>query len=89
MLMEKAGTGGALFRNMYRDFLKESHEITDNKSYEKAYLAFVEIADLWTTVSQLLDKASQTKDIAHINEASSILVDLSKMEYSAMKLLQM
>jgi len=24
MLMEKAGTGGALFRNLYRDFLKES-----------------------------------------------------------------
>lgn len=89
MLMEKAGTGGALFRNMYRDFLKESHEITDNKSYERAYLAFVEIASLWTDVSQLLDKASQTKEIEHINEASSILVDLSEMEYSAMKLLQM
>ncbi len=27
MLMERAGTGGALFRNLYRDFLKESHEL--------------------------------------------------------------
>ena len=27
MLMEKAGTGGALFRNLYRDFLKESYEL--------------------------------------------------------------
>jgi hypothetical protein len=27
MMMEKAGTGGALFRNLYRDFLKESHEL--------------------------------------------------------------
>jgi hypothetical protein len=88
MLMEKAGTGGALFRNMYRDFLKESYEITGNKSYEKAYLAFVEIAVLWTEVSQLFDKASQTKDIEHINKASDILVKLSDMEYSAMTLLR-
>jgi hypothetical protein len=27
MMMERAGTGGALFRNLYRDFLKESHEL--------------------------------------------------------------
>ncbi|NHQ79887.1 BtrH N-terminal domain-containing protein, partial [Elizabethkingia miricola] len=27
MLMERAGTGGALFRNLYRDFLKESYEL--------------------------------------------------------------
>jgi hypothetical protein len=28
MLMEKAGNGGAIFRNIYRDFLKESYEIS-------------------------------------------------------------
>jgi hypothetical protein len=27
MLMEKAGTGGALFRNLYKNFLKESYQI--------------------------------------------------------------
>ncbi len=26
-LMEKAGTGGALFRNLYRDFIKESYDL--------------------------------------------------------------
>jgi hypothetical protein len=88
MLMERAGTGGALFRNMYRDFLKESYEITDNKSYQKAYLEFVNIAQLWTEVSELFDKASQTEDIAHINKASDILVKLSEVEYSAMSLLR-
>ena len=88
MLMERAGTGGALFRNMYRDFLKESYEITENKSYEKASLSFVEIVDLWTEVSHLFDKASQTNDIEHINKASDILVNLSEMEYSAMTLLR-
>ncbi len=88
MLMERAGTGGALFRNMYRDFLKESYEITDNKSYQKAYVGFVSIAQLWTEVSGLFDKASQTEDITHINKASDILVKLSAMEYSAMSLLR-
>lgn len=34
MMMEKAGTGGALFRNLYRGhFLKESYELVKpNKS---------------------------------------------------------
>lgn len=84
MLMERAGTGGALFRNMYRDFLKESYEITDNKSYKKAYLEFVHIAELWTEISGLFDKASQTEDELYINKASDILVNISEMEYSAM-----
>ena len=88
MLMERAGTGGALFRNMYRDFLKESYKLTGNKPYEKAYLAFAEIADSWTEVAQLFDKTSQTKDIEHINEASDILKNLSEMEYAAMKILE-
>lgn len=26
MLMEKAGTGGTIFRNLYRDFLKEAYD---------------------------------------------------------------
>ncbi len=87
MLMERAGTGGALFRNMYRDFLKESYEITGNKLYQKAYLEFVEIALLWTEVAGLFDKASKSKDIEPINKASTILVKLSEMEYFAMTLL--
>ena len=88
MLMEKAGTGGALFRNMYRDFLQESYEITDNKHYQKAYLEFVHIAELWTEVSGLFEKVSQTEEIVHINKASDILVKLSEMEYSAMRSLR-
>ena len=88
MLMERAGTGGSLFRKMYSDFLKESYELTGKESYEKAYLAFVEIAGLWTEVSQLFDKASQAEDVVHINKASDILVNLSEREYSAMTLLR-
>ncbi len=32
MLMEVAGTGGELFRNLYRDFLKEAYEVTESKT---------------------------------------------------------
>lgn len=87
MLMEKAGTGGAIFRNFYRDFLKESYEILKNENIKKAHEMFIEIADLWTKVSMLFDKAGKTKNLQYINEASEILVDLSKKEKIAMELL--
>ena len=53
MLMEKAGTGGAIFRNFYRDFLKESYEILKIENINKSQKMFAEIADLWTEVSTL------------------------------------
>ncbi|MCD4670005.1 MAG: DUF4872 domain-containing protein [Actinomycetia bacterium] len=87
MLMEKAGTGGALFRNIYRDFLKESHDLLKIDNIKKAYDMFIEIADLWTRVSTLFDKAGDTKDIKYINQASEILVNLSQKEKAAMELL--
>jgi len=87
MLMEKAGTGGALFRNMYRDFLEESAEITDLELIGKAHLAFVDIAKLWTEVAALLDRAGATGEETHINQASEILVELSKLEFDAVSLL--
>lgn len=87
MLMEKAGTGGALFRNIYRDFLKESHDLLKVDNIKKAYNMFIEIADLWIRVSTLFDKAGDAKDIKHINQASEILVNLSQKEKAAMELL--
>ena len=87
MLMEKAGTGGALFRNLYRDFLKESADLLQDKKITTGYEAFVEIAELWTSVSQLFEKVSQTKDFEHILQASDILKTLSEKEKKAMELL--
>jgi hypothetical protein len=87
MLMEKAGTGGALFRNLYRDFLKESY---DNLKLEKLRLgheSFIDIAKLWTSVSGLFEKVSKTKDFKYIQQASDILKDLSAKEKSAMETL--
>ncbi len=87
MLMEKAGTGGALFRNLYRDFLKESYDLLQIEQLNQAYKMFSEIAKQWTKVSNLFDKAGKTKDIEFINQASEILMDLSEKEKKAMELL--
>jgi hypothetical protein len=87
MLMEKAGTGGAIFRNLYRDFLKESYGLLKIEKLNEAYKMFAEIAILWTRVANLFEKTAETKNIEYINQASEILVDLSKKEKTAMELL--
>lgn len=88
MLMEKAGTGGALFRNLYRDFLNEAYTITNLEPINIAYHKFVDIAELWTKVAYLIEKAGRTKDENLVNQASEILVELSEKELSAMKTLE-
>lgn len=87
MMMEKAGTGGALFRNLYRDFLKESYELLELKQLKTGYEMFSEIAELWKTVAQLFEKVGKTKDFKYIQEASEVLKILSDQEKEAMKIL--
>lgn len=87
MLMEKAGTGGALFRNLYRDFLKESYDLLKLDKLKKGYIEFVEIAELWNSVSDLFVKVSETKDFKYIEQASEILKTLSTKEKHTMELL--
>jgi hypothetical protein len=88
MIMEKAGTGGAIFRNMYRDFLQEAYSITKLSPINDAYKQFVVIAKLWTEVARLLDTAGKENDESLVNTASDILVELSSKEYLAMKTLE-
>lgn len=87
LLMERAGTGGALFRNLYRDFLKESYELLQLDQLKTGYEEFIEIAELWTTVSQLFEKVSQTKEMEYIQQASAILKTISEKEKKAMETL--
>ncbi|MBG6236000.1 hypothetical protein IWX76_002581 [Pedobacter sp. CAN_A7] len=87
MLMEKAGTGGALFRNLYRDFLKESYALLKLDELNTAYKAFLEIAELWTSVSELFEKVSQTKDIKYVEQAAVLLKTIAGKEKKTMELL--
>ncbi len=85
MLMEKGGTGGALFRNLYRDFLKESMNIIPSDNLEQGYQKFIEISQLWTYVANNLQEVGKTKDIRTLDEACNILNVLSIKEKEAME----
>ncbi len=84
MLMEKGGTGGALFRNLYRDFIKESFEILGIKELENIYSDFCVVAEQWTKVASLFFKAGESGEARYINEASDILQELALLEKEAM-----
>lgn len=87
MLMEEGGTGGALFRNLYRDFLEESARLLDIEEISKAYKMFCDIAPLWTQVAELFEQTAKTNSLTPVNQASDILSELSQMEKQAMELL--
>ena len=86
-MMERGGTGGALFRNMYRDFLKESLVYAPSKELEAGYEMYAQIAPMWNEVSNLIEKAGQTFDQKHLDESSRILCEISKREKEAMEIL--
>lgn len=85
MLMERAGTGGSLFRNLYRDFLAESAELLDSQGLRLAHQEYAEIATLWREVSELFHEAGETEDVKFVEQAAAILVDLSEREKGAME----
>lgn len=83
MLMEKAGTGGAVFRNIYRDFLKEAYQLLDSEVLKEAYLMYAEVASMWSEViKQLADiKEDQLEEIA------DQLRKIADIEYRCMTML--
>jgi hypothetical protein len=87
MIMERAGTGGSLFRNLYRDFLKESYDLLKIDKIKTGYESFSEIAEQWKTVSKLFEEVSKTRDIKYVHQASSILKDISEEERKIMEVL--
>lgn len=86
-LMEKAGTGGALFRNMYRDFLYECDKLYPDLNLNEPYKKFCTIAEMWTEVSKLICKAGENSSELHLKEASQILLEIASLEEEAMKML--
>ena len=84
MLMERAGTGGSLFRNLYRDFLKESFLLHPIPALKQAHMEFVEIAEQWKQVSGLFEEAGDTGMEKFIDAASEMLVEISDRERKTM-----
>lgn len=87
MLMEEAGTGGSMFRNIYRDFLKESYELLQLEELQKGYEEFSEIAMMWKRVAKIFNGIKSEEDIDKIDEASSILREIAQREKKTFELL--
>jgi len=85
MLMERAGTGGSLFRNLYRDFLKEAHSISENPVFEQAHADFCQIAADWAQIVALFEQIAETQEREYVLQAADLFNKLSKAEKQAME----
>ncbi|MGI5285765.1 BtrH N-terminal domain-containing protein [Nonomuraea polychroma] len=88
LLMEKAGTGGALFRALYRDFLGECTGLIDDDDLRTGHRLYAEAAALWADVATLIAKAGERGDAAYLEQAGVALHDLSRIERDAMRVLR-
>lgn len=92
--MERAGTGGALFRNLYRDFLAECHVLLQDSPSETRGLVdrvrdlFSESALLWTRAAEAIERAGVTGNPEQLAEASQVLEEIAAIETSAMTTLR-
>ncbi|CAM5501780.1 BtrH N-terminal domain-containing protein [Streptomyces purpurascens] len=86
-LMEKAGTGGALFRNLYRDFLAECAEWLDSGHLRTGHRLYSEAAALWTDVAALIARAGESGDERCLVRAGTVLSDIARAERDAMRAL--
>ena len=71
-LMEQGGTGGALFRNIYRDFLAECTQWLDDPALRTGHTRYGEAAELWTQTAALIAKAGETGDPALFEMATNL-----------------
>ena len=84
-MMERAGTGGALFRNLYRDFLAEAGRLLDLDYLREAHARFSVIATKWVAVSDLFLQVADTGSAEPLHAASELLTELSELERVAMQ----
>ena len=85
--LEEAGTGGSCFRNLYRDFLKESLRYIDNENLAQGYEKYEKIAKAWKEISELLleiDKGEVEK-LEHVQEK---IFEVCELEKNALQILK-
>jgi hypothetical protein len=87
LLMEKAGTGGSLFRNFYRDFLEEArdHLAGARKNLAAAQALFAESAQEWGAVAAALDSSARTGEAAPLVAAAGRCRRIAEIEVAAMR----
>ena len=89
MLMERGGTGGALFRNLYRDFLSEAIDLLpSNQGLRAARDDFAASAEHWTEIAGLIEESAQRDSSAPLSAAADRSRGAAVIERRAMELLQ-
>lgn len=87
-MMENAGTGGAIFRNFYRDFLFECMVYFPKNTNIKAGADLYSDAALnWTEIASLIKKAGEELDFQYMEKASDLCLKTALIEKKAMELL--
>ena len=86
LLMERAGTGGALFRNFYRDFLEQAGEwLGAEPELADARRLFADSATGWTAVAALIDDGARSGESAPLVQAAAHCRRIADLEIAAMK----
>ena len=89
LLMERAGTGGSLFRNFYRDFLAEArdHLRAARAKLSEAHLLFAEAAREWGAIAAGIEESARTANAAPLQNAALRCRRVADIEVAAMRLL--
>jgi hypothetical protein len=83
MLMERAGTGGGLFRKMYGRFLEQGRKLTGLAALGSAAKEFGVIATQWTAVADLIEQAGTCGSKDALADAARLMAEISERERSA------
>jgi hypothetical protein len=89
LLMEKAGTGGSLFRNFYRDFLAEAREhlAGARAKLAQAQALFADSAREWASIAASIETSGKTGEAAPLQAAAAKCRRVADVEVAAMRLL--
>lgn len=89
LLMERAGTGGSLFRNFYRDFLSEAREhlAGARAKLAQAQALFADSAREWAAIADSIERSGRTAQAAPLSDAAQRCRRVADIEVAAMRLL--
>ncbi len=84
MLMEKAGTGGSIFRNLFSDFLEEVAGFWPHPLLSTAEQHYRQAALLWHEVANELENAAIDSSPAALSCISNLIKEIHQLESTAM-----
>ncbi len=89
LLMERAGTGGSLFRNFYRDFLLEAREYLAGvrATLTRAQALFADSAREWAAIAASIELSGNTGEAAPLHDAAQRCRRVADIEVAGMRLL--